>query len=180
MKGCEEHRLWFLKECRAYISLPLQEGGWMKYEGGGIFVYTYIMKASAHNQSLVERVPAGRVFSLCKLSIRSEEQKYKEASVKDRIPIAEDKGVRFLQRSKWDLPTFSTLFVVFNMSFSLLFQLCLLFELIIPFPCFSCYYCLSGPCLGWVGEEVYHWKNGATFSTIVFLFFLLDGFIFLS
>lgn len=72
----------------------------MKYEGGGVFVYTYIMKASAHNQSLVERVPAGRVFSLCKLSIRSEEQKYKEASVKDRIPIAEDKGARFLQRSK--------------------------------------------------------------------------------
>lgn len=52
----------------------------------GTFIYPYLMKASAHNQSLVERVPAGRAFSWCKLSIRSEEQKYKEACVKDWIP----------------------------------------------------------------------------------------------
>lgn len=35
----------------------------MKDEEGGVSVYPYLMKASAHNQSLVERVPAGRVFS---------------------------------------------------------------------------------------------------------------------
>ena len=35
----------------------------MKDEEGGVSVYPYLMKASAHNQSLVERVPAGREFS---------------------------------------------------------------------------------------------------------------------
>lgn len=35
----------------------------MRNEEGGVFVYTYLTKASAHNQSLLERVPAGREFS---------------------------------------------------------------------------------------------------------------------
>lgn len=62
-----------------------KEGGWMKNEEEGIRLYLSY-EASAHNQSLVERVPAGRVFSWCKLSIRSQEQMHKEACVKDWIP----------------------------------------------------------------------------------------------
>lgn len=52
----------------------------------GVFVHPYLTKATAHNQLLVERVPAGRVFLWCELSIRSEELKHEEACVEDWTP----------------------------------------------------------------------------------------------
>lgn len=148
----------------------------MKDEEGGVSVYPYLMKASAHNQSLVERVPAGRVFSWCKLSIRSEEQKYKEACVKDWIPTQRTRE----GGSRRDLN-----------GIYLHFPLCSFQHH------FSCH--PSGCCgvdssvflrsllllikvsVWGRSERGHHWKHGAAFSSgVFFLVFLLDWFMFVG
>lgn len=71
---------------------PLQ--GWMKSEGCIRSAYEGIWWQSV----LVEGMPAGRVFSWCKLSIRSEEPKDKEALCERLDSSPKDKGGRFSQR----------------------------------------------------------------------------------
>lgn len=123
----------------------------MKNEGVGVFVYPYLMKASAHNQPLVERVPAGRVFSWCKLSICSEEQKYKEACVKGRIPTQRTReGGSCGDRS--GIHSHFPPYLQFSTSFFQPPQLQLLWSWFISFPLPTAVAYLS-LCMGWAWEE---------------------------
>lgn len=91
---------------------PCGEGTWMGSEDSA-----GLLKASAHNRSLVEGIPAGWVRSWCELSIRSEGQKDKEALWKAEF-LPKVKGGRFSWRSKWVLFEFSISFAVFSVSSS--------------------------------------------------------------
>lgn len=90
---------------------PLREDAWMKSEGH--ICNAYLMKASHHNQLLVEGMPAGWVFSWRKLSIRSEEPKHKEALCERRNSYPKGKA----GGPPRDLLAFPALFAVFSMSF---------------------------------------------------------------
>ena len=121
----------------------------MKNEEGGALVYPYLMKASAHNQPLVERVPVGRAFSWCKLPIRSEEQKYKEACVKDWLPTRRsgEGGARRDLRGT-DLPF--SLDLQFSASFSPAIP-AVAVEFACQFFSFPCF-CLLSLHAGWIWE----------------------------
>lgn len=123
------------------------------------------------------RVPAGRAFSWCKLSIRSEEQKYKEACVKDWIPTPGGQGRRSSQRSdEIDLPF--PLYLQFPASFFPAIP-AVAVEFACQFSSFHCF-CLLGLHVGWIwegitGNTVLPFPSGA-----VFLLFLLDWFVFVG
>lgn len=177
MKGREEHKLWFLKDSVLGVhfhSTAKRVGEWkMK----GVFVDTYLMKASAYNRSLVERVPAGRVFSWCKLSIRSEEQKYKEACVKDWIPIQrtmEGGPRRDLNGIYSHFPLYLQLSTC-HFSCSPSDDCCLSWFL--HFPPFTAV--TSNYISAW--DVLHAWKNGAAFNcTAVSSVFLIGWFIFVG
>ena len=126
-----------------------QRGGWMKNEEGAHSFTLILWRHLLTISRLWKRVPAGRAFSWCKLSIRSEEQKYKEACVKDWIPTQRTRegGARRDLRGI-DLPF--PLYLQFSASFLPAIPVVAV-EFAHQFSSFDCF-CLLSLHVGWIWE----------------------------